>query len=422
MVRTTPVGLTPLLVLFALIALAAWLPLNRLWGVNHLAFYSPAIRILVLLVVGLAFVPAVARAAYRAIERLTKSFTRQSRRTLVLSIVGLSLVSVLVFLQFQSATLLLGDGQFVASNAEARAASGASASQVFREIVESSPFSIGTSMLYYGVATAGAAAGQSAAASIAFFNVLLGGLLVASILSIVTLSSMPTSTRALLLSLALLTGAIQLFFGYVEEYTPLFFVAAAYVIAAVRYLHGKGSLKLPAILLLAAVALHAQGVLLAASFAYLVVLRVRPQATPRTVIVALMGGAAVAAAIAAMFTGLAKHFRPLLSAGDRIGVLSLGHWLDISNLLFLVMPMVLPVAVLAFTRRKRGPIAKNDGNLARVDGGALLLLVVGFSLLVVLGLFRRADRNEPGLGSFFGDGGGARAARGHVDGARRERP
>ena len=43
----------PLILLFALIAAASFLPDKRLWGINHLAFHSPALRIVALSLIGL---------------------------------------------------------------------------------------------------------------------------------------------------------------------------------------------------------------------------------------------------------------------------------------------------------------------------------------------------------------------------------
>ena len=81
--------------------------------------------------------------------------------------------------------------------------------------------------------------------------------------------------RSLALAFALLVaqGYIQLFFGYVENYTFVLLVLAAYTLAALRALAGRAPLLLPGALLVLALALHLSAAVLGASFAVLAVRR-----------------------------------------------------------------------------------------------------------------------------------------------------
>lgn len=78
------------------------------------------------------------------------------------------------------------------------------------------------------------------------------------------------TTRALLFTVLVSQGYVQLFFGYVENYTFLALALAAYALAALRALHGRVPLLVPAALLVLALALHLSAAVVAPSFAVLV--------------------------------------------------------------------------------------------------------------------------------------------------------
>ena len=114
-------------------------------------------------------------------------------------------------------------------------------------------------------------------------------------------------------------GYIQLFFGYVENYTFYLLALATYVLAAFRYLAGRAPLLLPGLLLLLAIALHLSGSVLLPSFGVLVVAGL-----------ARRGGRLKAlrdlAAIAGLFTAVWLALGRITPGYDLIGrLVGLGH-------------------------------------------------------------------------------------------------
>ena len=69
--------------------------------------------------------------------------------------------------------------------------------------------------------------------------------------------------------LFLAQGCIELFFGYVEDYTVYLLALGAYMVAAYKCLEGRAPLVLPGALLVIATALHLSGALFGPSFAVL---------------------------------------------------------------------------------------------------------------------------------------------------------
>ena len=78
------------------------------------------------------------------------------------------------------------------------------------------------------------------------------------------------SSESVLLFLVLVAqGYVQLFFGYVENYTVYLLVLAGFVLAALRCLAGRAPLLLPGALLIVALALHLSAAVLLPSFGVL---------------------------------------------------------------------------------------------------------------------------------------------------------
>ncbi|MDH5271418.1 MAG: hypothetical protein OEY32_16000, partial [Candidatus Krumholzibacteria bacterium] len=134
------------------VAVAAFLPAVRLWGINHLAFLPLPFRIASLSLIALAFLPPVARGLYQggatALERAAGLRTRPGA---MVALVAIAVASTVVFYSFRSATNLLGDGQLIAQSFEA-AEEGHD--QVImrsaRAIVTEEGIAPGATLLYYG--------------------------------------------------------------------------------------------------------------------------------------------------------------------------------------------------------------------------------------------------------------------------------
>ncbi len=199
--------------------------------------------------------------------------------------------------------------------------------------------------------------------------------------------------RALLIGLVLSLGVMELFFGYIENYTIMTLGVLLYLWSALRSLNGEGSLTWTAAILALTHAFHPSTIILAPSLVYLAWTTSRPENGPLTQVgslrythahgrasfgrnlvriaipyalvvagvVALMsaGSHGLAALMGADFPGGGdrRWFVPLFETTTRwehYTMFSLGHLVDIANEQLLVAPVVLPslILVAAFAWRR----------------------------------------------------------------------
>jgi hypothetical protein len=350
----------PLAVTFVLLAIGAFLPGKRLWGINHLAFYPAAARVAMLAGVACFFVPFIGRSFY---ELLVKAFDFvRSRGSLAVAIVALvSMLSFGAFVAFQSSTLLLGDGQLLVNTFESNFFHEASREEThashtlasdLRAIAKTERIAPGAMALYYLAAAATRAVGASDPIDgVRFLNCLLGGILVFVLLRGLLRSAAPPALVLWTTALTFAGGAVQLFFGYVEFYTPLFFFGALYVLSSFGVLRGSGSLWLCAVLFLLTALSHVQGVLLFPSFAFLIMWRClrRDDAPMRLLTPAMLAASVVAFWIAWAFTPLSRFYLPMFETKESYGVFSWDHAVDIFNELLLLQPVFLLFVVMGVT-------------------------------------------------------------------------
>ena len=84
------------MLVFVLVAVAAFFPGLRLWGVNHLNYYPLPVRIAAVALLALMFVPAVNRPLYRAMLNVSRNIrTGGVNVDMVLAIVAVA--SVVLF-------------------------------------------------------------------------------------------------------------------------------------------------------------------------------------------------------------------------------------------------------------------------------------------------------------------------------------
>jgi tetratricopeptide (TPR) repeat protein len=342
-----------------LIAAATFLPGRRLWGINHLAFYPLAVRIAALALITLSFVPWVARSLRKALLVTAGFLSRRKKQSWLVGLI-FGLIATGVFLQFRSSTLLLGDGHLIAAGFDhALAGDEAVVTSSVERIMTEENIAKGTSLLYYGVVkAAGAAFEMRAQSAISILNCILGGLLVLLLVQAAFRISGSEEFKIWLVFLLLFSGAIELFFGYVETYTPAVFFALLYMAGGFAFIRtGRKAWLGSALICLALSAfMHVQGILLAPS-AILFLYRLRP-GEERTRVMKFITGAVVALLVAgtallAALTPLGGHSLSLTGADAAYGMLSPAHLADMANELLLLLP-ALP--------------------LFAVMGGALLLL------------------------------------------------
>jgi len=400
---TRPLTLSVLLV-FVLVTVAAFVPDLRLWGVNHLNYYSVPTRVIVVALLALMFVPAVNRRLYRAMLSVSRTLkTGGARVDLVLTIVAVA--SVVFFWSFRASTNLLGDGQLLAQSYEA--AWEGHNRVIMRSagaIVTEEHIAPGTLLVYYSAAKAITGVFDKGPVwAIKLFICWLGAFFVYFVLGILRKGPFSPEIRLWLLALTLFSPVMQLFFGYIENYALLMFFGFWYVVTGIIVIHGALWLWVPIVLLLASFYCHIQAVLFAPSLIYLILwksMKNRRQQVEQYVGPALTVGSVVVA-IAAGFTRIGDHYLPLRGGEWFYGMFSLPHFIDILNELLMLMPVVPLFAVMVWVnrslaRRAEAGVDKSGGGGA--TGWFAMKAEWHFSVLLLVPCFLYLFLFKPEIG------------------------
>ncbi|MCK5408510.1 MAG: hypothetical protein KAJ37_13670, partial [Candidatus Krumholzibacteria bacterium] len=335
---------------FAVFAAASYRPDSRLWGVNHLAFFSPRIRLVVLGVTALFFVPPFAAVAWRGLLWLFRPFFR-GLESGVNAIALSGVVALVVFAAFRSSTKLLGDGYFIAANFRGAADQGWSIRDYFEQVTLSERVYPVTELINYFASSVGVRFGASPDGGMWILNCALGAAVLVGLLAAIRRTGWPDAVKLLILTLTLISGAIELFFGYIEHYTVAMALGAVYIATALRAVSGEGRVATPGLVLLAGVLCHVQSLLLLPSYVWLVVWTVGFRRNPGggIRITLAVGVLAVIGTVAAFLTpALRRLFLPLFGGDESgVGVISAVHLADVANEVLLLCPAWMLLAVLA---------------------------------------------------------------------------
>jgi len=321
-------GLALALAALAAEVLGATLLRERWWSVHAWGFVPPAAFGL-----GLAAVALGLLAAARSPRGLDRALVGTLAAAPPLPAwAGRALAAVLagiVFWVFREGHTLLGDGNALVRNIPAG-----------QDFHMDEPLTIWLHRFFYvatGPLFAGRTSAEVAHATIGLSGALCGALFVPIAWALAgdlargagaVPGAAPTAdagraqraTQALVFAVLVGQGYVQLFFGYVENYTFLALALAGYALAALRALQGRAPLLLPAALLVLALALHLSAAVVVPSFAFLLAHRL---ADPRARLAALRDlalGAALFAATHALLARLGEGYdwtAMLLALGRR---------------------------------------------------------------------------------------------------------
>jgi hypothetical protein len=212
-----------------------------------------------------------------------------------------------------------------------------------------------------------------------------------------------TTERALVVGLVATLGTMQLFFGYVENYSIMTLGVLVYVWLALRALRGEIALVWPAVVLALTHGFHPSTLVLAPSLLYLAWERMRagmdrswlralasvavPYAIVGLGVTALMssGGHGLGALMGEDFPGGGdrRWFVPLFEARtrwERYTMFSAGHVLDIVNQQLLSAPVVWPALALSLViARSRLPWRDPAFRLLAVMAVSYLMLTLAWN-------------------------------------------
>jgi hypothetical protein len=348
-----------------IIAAAAFFPALRLWGVNHLAFLPSPARYAAIAILVLAFIPALAAPVYRrACARFDRTGVTPRSAGAWALLACIALAAVAGFWSMRSSTLLLGDGQLLVRSFEA-------AEQGYEKVIMRSAKAIvneeliapGTTLTYYGAIKTGNHFKQPPLNSMRALNCILGGMLVFLLGMIVTSNFARGELRLWLLLLALGSCTLELFFGYIENYTTPTFLLMIYVVLALRALHQQGRAWVAGIPLIMACYAHIQSILFLPSFVYLMLwihARDRRQTLLRYWTPAFAAVAFVGIISAPLLVQMRRFYVPLGFSNDKYALFSPNHLIDIVNELFILLPILPVVAAMAWIGRSAARAERRD--------------------------------------------------------------
>jgi Flp pilus assembly protein TadD len=323
--------------LAVLIAIASFLPESRLWGVNHLAFQSSLFRAIALLGIGVSFIAPLRRTVIRSVCVAVDGLRPPPayRAASVLVPVG----AFALFLAFPAATQLLGDGHMIANSIAGAVAEGMPLSTYLKEMDWAHP---GAELLNYGAASLAARVfSADPVDGIRILVAAFGALFAWTLVRAVRPGHTPVGPGALVILLALLSGGIQLFFGYVEVYAPAAALGTLYVVGAKRSLSGGSGVWVPAACAVAAVFMHLMAVVLLPSVCFLLLVRSRngrPWLSVRHALLATMALSGFAVVAAFAFIDMRGILLPPLGRGDVAAAFSPARLLDVLNETLLLFP------------------------------------------------------------------------------------
>ena len=339
----------------------SFFPEVRVWGLNHLAFYSIPVRAGILLLLAVTWITPVGRFIYRSFRSGVK---RLARMGILLHLV-LSLISVVIFFSVRSATDLFGDGMLV-SRSVAAIADRADLDFVegVAQLADVEKVAPGALILYLGAATAASEIlGLEATTGIRMFSCLLGGIWVFVVLRILNRFRDKPSISVWLALFLLFGACIEFFCGYIEYYPPLMLVLLLYGVSALRALHDEGSPAMPVLWLALATYIHVQAILFMPSLVFVLIWRMvksRRVEVETYLPILLISLTAITTSIAWIYTPLGHFFLAWSNSKNMYGLISLAHLADMANELMLLMPLIPALLCMAWAGRSSSTPLKAD--------------------------------------------------------------
>lgn len=234
-------------------AVASFFPKERLWGVNHLAYFSSFPRWIIIFLAFLFLVPKVNKSFYdvfagffNLVEKNLKRINRHYKY------IFFSLVSIIPFWVFKAKLHLLGDGTLRGN-----------------EIVAGTKFSVTEPLDFYLHVLAFRFLKSDAFQTYISISCLAGAGFVFLALLLSRFLGKENKERVLVFMILVSMGSIQLFFGYVESYTLAYAGIMAYFLFSLWFLEGRCRFFFPSLALFFSISLHLSALYLIPSLIYL---------------------------------------------------------------------------------------------------------------------------------------------------------
>ena len=374
--------------------IASFFPSGRTWGFHHLLFFPLWVRIVLTLAALLVCVPRINKPLSFLFQAIATVLFRRKRREKYLVLLVSSILSFTIFWFLRTKTHFLGDGYLR-----------------IRGLAEGDVFStvepLDTYVHFLAHAFFNSFRRVDPATTYAILSCLSGALFV-SILLILSASWTRRQLQATFVCLSVITmGLMQLFFGYVENYTLMTTGILLYMTTSLLYLNGKCSIFYPSLSLSLTICFHTAAFPLIGSLAYLVLARQKTRqekSVLHTVVNSIAGFCLplIGLGALALYLGYGPEiflnetgrniFLPLSRQTARFSysLLSASHLIDFVNEHVLISPAaIITILILTLALRKR--INFRDTTLRFFTIATACVLIFTFVLNPKLGLSRDWD-------------------------------
>jgi hypothetical protein len=324
------------------------------WGVHHLGFIPSLLMITILCLMAAILNSRVQSGILSVLQRGIAFFEQRSRTSIIIiGSTGLVLLAALFWFGRQN-TPFLGDG-FLVFKALADLPH---PSLIAQSSYHNEPFS--ALVLYYvynllpdiGIAIEAFRTYQVVSIFFGTATVILFWILSRSLFS-------SAIERSLSFAFLLVCGGSALFFGYIEDYTPLYWVITLFILLSVLYLQGKAPLVLAGVSYAFLFLFHLGMLILLPALCYLFFESIRRKnvlavlLTVVSMLFVIVGGLYITGYTV---QGLIGHFGTVSQVSffqqdpmlESYAWYSPFHLLDVANLLLLLSPFALPLLIVAW--------------------------------------------------------------------------
>lgn len=349
----------PGLVVVGAAVVGAFLSDHRWWGVNHLSFLPVFGRTVAVAVLVLGLISPMSRSPFAGLAQVARWCMKRPSRVRAFLVLGASTACVL-FLAFSSSTLLLGDGGYLAGSLREAVADSVTVGDNVRQVIAKERIYPGTLAMYFLVSQIAVRLGASDAIDgVKANDAFLGALFILIPLGFFCRSRMPFPGRLLVSGLVLTSGALALFFGYVEVYAPLTLLVAVFCASGFGVILARWSLWWPTLCVVIGIILHVQVLLLLPGLVFLLFYRGVGQGRLLNAIALAIAAACVAGIVVlSQFDTIRRLILPVWDAESSYSILSTYHILDVANEVMLIVPGTPLVVALLL-------IMWNDGGVSR---------------------------------------------------------
>ncbi len=360
----------PVIILFALFIIAGLLPIDSMWGFNHLKYFSPMIAVIYSVLFLIILIPHGNKLVYNVSADIKRNFSAYPRPVQAVIII---IVSGAVLYLLRVHVHSLGDG--------------------YQRI-----YQIEQGYLYYNVEVLDFFTHGVIYRFFKLFGIDSGELAytVTSIMTgiifvlIVILTKIPEkifghSSAAKILILSL--GSSLLFFGYVESYSLYYPFALLYIIFAFKFIREKTGLLAASIFLALAQASHMTGIIFLPSFLWLLWNNFDSEKSNRNLLVPFLIAVIpflgiiiqeiyLRTFIAEVMPSVSGGILPLYSS-EKYSILSPQHLWDILNEILLIFPAVLILFIYSFLIKPK--TKRTDGRIF-----AIIVTVCAFIFMLLI--------------------------------------